>query len=86
MRLNSFWGHFEEPATEDVSNEVQGEILMGTKTKTATREELDQDRSACGYHALPIAVLGTKTLTEQREEPDQDNDNLKYRTLGNKWR
>lgn len=57
-------------------------LFGGTLTKTATREEDDQDVSCRQYRAIPLAaVSGTQTLTEQREEPDQDESTQAYSTL-----
>ncbi len=81
MRLNSFWGFFEEPISTQKVDQVQTAVLMGTKTKTATREEPDQDPPSTGYRTLLAGTLGTKTFTEQKEEPDQDKDCTTYSTL-----
>ena len=59
-------------------------LLGGTLTKTATREETDQDVSTRQYRAIPpTGASGTKTLTEQREELDQDESTQVYSALRN---
>lgn len=57
-----FIGRYQEPATPTPD---QG-LAMGTMTKTATREQPDQDPSR-----WPL-LMGTGTHTDSREMSDQD--------------
>lgn len=88
MTVNaSFWSQFEELAvggrdvdclkTETRQREQPDHhgqhILGGTTTKTATREQDDQDPDPRRFAAIPPGVAcATQTMTKMREEPDQD--------------
>ena len=51
---------------------------LGTRTKTATRENRDSDKN--------LAHLGTRTLTEGRESPDSDPSRRSFRCVSAKNR
>lgn len=88
MTVNaSFWSQFEEPAVRGrdvdcVNTETRQReqpdhhgqhILAATLTKTATREQDDQDPEPRRIAAIPPGVAcATQTMTKLREEPDQD--------------
>ena len=79
MPINDvFWSHFEEP----VSCQNRDISLHATKTRTAAREERDQDDPHGKLRVIPSALgSGTKTFTETREEPDQDRCHEGYSLL-----
>jgi hypothetical protein len=83
----TFWAAFEEASDEHGLNAVtktqtrareepdqrDGYLSGPTITKTATREEDDQDADTRGFGAFPRATATTtQTITRAREESDQD--------------
>jgi len=77
MKMNSFWGLFEEDSLP-----ICMESSLSEKTMTKMREEPDQDFGNSCYLTIPVqSSLAMKTLTEVREEPEQDSCQTKYATI-----
>lgn len=91
-----FWAAFEELASEfppcgdgktqtrarEEADQRFAATVSPTLTKTATREEDDQDPGGSSFGAIPRATLTeTQTITKTREEQDQDPSNSGLRAL-----
>jgi len=91
-----FWAAFEEPANElpacavgktqtrarEEADQRLAATVSPTLTKTATREEDDQDPGGSSFGAIPRATLTeTQTITKTREEQDQDPGHSGLRAL-----
>lgn len=91
-----FWAAFEELANEfhpcavgktqtrarEEADQRFTATVSPTLTKTATREEDDQDPGGSSFGAIPRATLTeTQTITKTREEQDQDPGNSGLRAL-----
>jgi hypothetical protein len=77
MKMNGFWGNFEE----DASTEPPGADIVGG-TLTRTPEEPDQDSGLNQFCAIPVQPgweLGT--LTESREGEGQRTEFQHYLTV-----
>lgn len=87
MQKPSFWAAFEEKGDDhgfdsvaktqtcarEQTDQHGANAPSRTITKTATREEDDQDVGPRGFAAFPRATqTETQTLTKTREESDQD--------------
>ena len=67
MRMNGFWGHFEEdasPSKYEKSNHSQPQTRQG--------EETNQHE---------VTFMSAHTQTATREEPDQDTGNSFYQSI-----
>ncbi|MBD2207453.1 hypothetical protein H6G33_34470 [Calothrix sp. FACHB-1219] len=67
----SFISLYQEKAFQEKENTHSTDIILGTQTRTDSREELDQDPDN----------RGTQTSTRARENPDIDYSNTKFTVI-----
>ena len=67
----SFISLYQEKVFQEKVNIHSTDILLGTQTRTDSREELDQDPDN----------LGTQTSTRGRENPDTDYSYTKFTVI-----